>query len=68
MSGYDGSHLSLIDNRHAEGCDGAERFEVDVASYADGFAVIYTEWCSLCGAVDWDVVDYVTPEPEEIHG
>jgi len=62
MSGMDGHMLSLLDRRHATGCDGQEFSTVEAVPYGDGFAVIYAEWCIECGAADWDLMDTMRPE------
>lgn len=51
--------LGLLDERHARGCDGKEFCTARPVPFGSGFAVVYMEWCSECGAVDWDYVDIV---------
>jgi hypothetical protein len=58
--------MGLLDNKHASGCDGKEFTKVATAPYGHGFAVVKTVWCGDCGAADWDVVDFVQPDPEEV--
>lgn len=57
-----GSHMSLLHDRHANGCDGQEYSTVRPAPYGNGFMVIYAEWCGECGAADWDLIETVQPE------
>ena len=61
-----GSLLGLLDDKHASGCDGQEFTKCNTAPYGHGFAVVKLVWCGECGAADWDVVDFVEPEPEEV--
>jgi len=62
----EGSHTGLLDTLHASGCDGTEysacrpvinpQLLADPDPEATPFWVIRMEWCSECGAADWDFV------------
>lgn len=54
--------MSLLDGKHATGCDGQEFASVETAPWGDGFAVIHEVWCGDCGAADWQLLDTAEPE------
>lgn len=68
MSGLPGSTRSLLDGEHATGCDGKEFTKAAVAPYGPGFVVVRMEWCGDCGALDWEYVDKMLPQPDDVPG
>lgn len=67
MSGLKGSSvMGVLHDRHADGCDGEEYSVTRPVAYGNGFAVVYCEWCGDCGACDYELVDTVEPDPEEV--
>ena len=66
MTGISGSHRSLLDEKHATGCDGREFTKAQVAPYGPGFVIVRMEWCGECGAVDWEYIDKMLPDEADI--
>jgi len=67
VTGIPGHTRGLLHQDHAVHCsDGTEYSGVETAAWGDGFAVIYAEWCGECGAADWELVDTIQPEPEDV--
>jgi len=68
MTGVPGSRRGLLDGDHAGGCDGTEFTKAQIAPYGPGFVVVRLEWCGECGAVDWERVDKMLLEPDDVPG
>lgn len=54
--------MSLLDDLHAQGCDGTEYSACrpvvvdDPRLREQTVEVVYMEWCGECGAADWEYV------------
>lgn len=51
-----GSHVGLLDELHAPGCDGQEYSTcraVVPGPRPSKIMVVYMTWCGECGAADW---------------
>jgi len=67
MTGRNGSRIgSLLRTRHANGCETDVQMDVSAVQFGVGYAVIVTEWCEECGAVDHELLDTHKPDPEEV--
>lgn len=52
-----GSYSSLMDELHAQGCNGKEFTKMTaVPTTPPDFVVIWMCWCGECGAADYEVL------------
>ncbi|PSQ51619.1 hypothetical protein BRD20_10205 [Halobacteriales archaeon SW_8_65_20] len=67
MTGRNGTLIgSLLRDRHPDACEKDEQMDVSTVQFGVGYAVVVTEWCEECGAVDHELLDTHKPDPEEV--